>query len=213
MSIHDQLVHPPRTEGGGYCIHDHLAGIDVANYLGLPLRGVCALLQEDDRCWLEWREREGRREKERDRQREGKDRNLIYYATFMINDHWEIDLNTSHHHLRRFLSATWLNEMGHVLPIIELRPYRPFDRAKKGGGVRFFAYMYMQQCGLDIVMNFVQVYSWFTAPDSDIVELSLRPSPDTTLLKESTDPSLRLRPAFLEARHWETSSLRRSKQD
>ena len=88
MSIHDQLVHPPRTKGGGYSIYDHLAGIDVANYLGLPLRGVCTLLQEDDRCWLHG-ERGGREEKEREieRNKGGGRRNLIYYVTFMINGH------------------------------------------------------------------------------------------------------------------------------
>ena len=89
MSIYDQLVHPPRTKGGGNCIYDHFTGVDVANYLGLPLRGVCALLQEDDRCWLE---REGgpeekEREREREREKRGGGRNLIYYVTFMINGH------------------------------------------------------------------------------------------------------------------------------
>ena len=54
-----------------------------------------------------------------------------------------------------------------MLRIIELRP---FDRAKKGGGVRFSRTCTCRQCGLDIIMNFEQVYSWFTAPDSDIVE-------------------------------------------
>ena len=53
MSVYDELVHSPRPKGGGYCINNHLTGVDVADYLGLPLRGVCALFQEDDRCGLE----------------------------------------------------------------------------------------------------------------------------------------------------------------
>lgn len=62
VSINDELVHSPWPKSGGYGIHDHLTGINVANYLGLPLRGVCTLLQEDDRCGLMWGEREGERE-------------------------------------------------------------------------------------------------------------------------------------------------------
>lgn len=103
-----------------------------------------------------WREREGG---ERKREREGGEK-LNYYVTFMINGHWQIDLNTSYHHLRRFLSATWLtlDEIGHVLRIIELRP---FDRAKRGAECVFRVHVYTcRQCGLDIIMNFEQVYSW-----------------------------------------------------
>ena len=52
VSIYNELVHSSWPKGGGYRVHNHLAGVNVANYLGLPLRGVCALLQEDDWCGL-----------------------------------------------------------------------------------------------------------------------------------------------------------------
>lgn len=52
MSVDNELVHSPRAKSGGHCIHNHLTGINVADYLGLPLRGVCAFLQEDDWCGL-----------------------------------------------------------------------------------------------------------------------------------------------------------------
>lgn len=47
-TIHDQFVHAPGSEGGTDCIHDGLAGIDVADELWFALGGVCALLEEDD---------------------------------------------------------------------------------------------------------------------------------------------------------------------
>ena len=37
VAVHDELVHATRTKGGGDGIHYHLTGIDVADYLGLPL--------------------------------------------------------------------------------------------------------------------------------------------------------------------------------
>ena len=52
MSVHNQLVHPSWTQCRGHSTHHHLTSIDVANYLGLPLGGVCPLLQQDDRCRL-----------------------------------------------------------------------------------------------------------------------------------------------------------------
>ena len=50
--IHNEFVHAPRSQGGAYSLSDHLAGIDVADELGNPLRGVSALLQQDNRCGL-----------------------------------------------------------------------------------------------------------------------------------------------------------------
>lgn len=50
--IHDELVHAPRPQRGAHGLGDHLAGIDVADELRDPLRGVGALLQQDNRCWL-----------------------------------------------------------------------------------------------------------------------------------------------------------------
>ena len=70
MSVNNQLVHPARTKGRGHSIYNHFTRIDVADYLGFPLRCVSALLQEDDRCWLGEREREREREGERGREKQ-----------------------------------------------------------------------------------------------------------------------------------------------
>lgn len=50
--IHNELVHAPRSQGGAHSFRNNLAGIDVADELGDPLRGVRPLLQQDNRCWL-----------------------------------------------------------------------------------------------------------------------------------------------------------------
>lgn len=50
--IHNELVHAPRSQGSAHGFRDNLAGIDVADKLGDPLRGVRPLLQQDNRCWL-----------------------------------------------------------------------------------------------------------------------------------------------------------------
>lgn len=43
-----KLVHATGAEGGPHSLCHNLAGIDVTDELWDPLRGVCALLQEDD---------------------------------------------------------------------------------------------------------------------------------------------------------------------
>lgn len=53
MAIHNELVHPTRTQSGSNGTYHHLAGIDVADDLGLPLRGICALLEQDNGRALE----------------------------------------------------------------------------------------------------------------------------------------------------------------
>ena len=50
--IHNELVHAPRSQGSAHSFCDNLAGIDVADKLGDPLRGVRPLLQQDNWCWL-----------------------------------------------------------------------------------------------------------------------------------------------------------------
>lgn len=49
--IVDEFVHTARAEGGADDVGDGGAGIDVADELRFPLRGVCAFLQEYD-LWL-----------------------------------------------------------------------------------------------------------------------------------------------------------------
>lgn len=44
----DQLVHAAGPEGGADNVGHSTAGVDVGNELGLALRGVGSLLQEDD---------------------------------------------------------------------------------------------------------------------------------------------------------------------
>lgn len=51
--IHNEFVHAPGAEGGADGLSNHLAGIDVANKLGGTLGGVCAFLQQDNRCGLQ----------------------------------------------------------------------------------------------------------------------------------------------------------------
>lgn len=46
--IYHKLVHATGAEGGPHSLCHNLAGIDVTDELWDPLRGVCALLQEDD---------------------------------------------------------------------------------------------------------------------------------------------------------------------
>ena len=52
MSVYDEFVHPPRSKSSCHCINNHFTSVDVANYLGFPLGGVCPFLQENNWCGL-----------------------------------------------------------------------------------------------------------------------------------------------------------------
>ena len=48
MTVHNKLVHPTWAQGGSNGTHHHLTRIDVADDLRFALRGISALLQQDN---------------------------------------------------------------------------------------------------------------------------------------------------------------------
>lgn len=48
MTIHNEFVHSSGPQGRPNGIHHHLTGIDIADYLGLPLRRIGPFLQQDN---------------------------------------------------------------------------------------------------------------------------------------------------------------------
>lgn len=51
--VHDELVHATRAQRGAHGLGDHLARVDVAHQLRDALRGVRALLEQDNRSGLQ----------------------------------------------------------------------------------------------------------------------------------------------------------------